>query len=169
MILAPITSTVLLWIPFKEIFHLVRYPNWQSAITVTGTGRDSFRTIVSGTELCHFRYGHSLGPIPKLGSMHGSHFRYGALPVPVRSFTGPRTETGLYVRGPISGTELCQFRYGHSLGPVPKLGSIHVVPFPVRGSASTGTVIHWVPYQYWTLCAVGTPVGGFVVGLWVCG
>jgi hypothetical protein len=33
-----------------------------------------------------------------------SYFRYGALPVPVQSFTGSRTETGLYVRGPISGT-----------------------------------------------------------------
>ena len=118
MILAPITSTVLLWIPFKEIFHLVRYPNWQSAIT--GTGRDSFCTIF-GTELCHFRYGHSLGPVPKLGSMRGSHFRYRALPVPVRSFTGPRTGTGLYARGTISSTGLCQFRYGPFYGPVLEL------------------------------------------------
>jgi hypothetical protein len=118
-VLAPITSTVLFCIPFKEIFHLVRYPNWQSAIT--GTGRDSFCTIF-GTELCHFRYGHSLGPVPKLGSMRGSHFRYRALPVPVRSFTGPRTAT------------------------------VCVVPFLVRGSASSGTVIHWAPYQNWALC-----------------
>jgi hypothetical protein len=94
-VLAPITSTVLFWIPLQEIFHLVRYPNRQSAIT--GTGRDSFRTI-SGTGLCHFRYSHSLGPVPKLGSMR-------------------------------------------------------VVPFPVRGTASSGTVIHWVPYRNWTLCA----------------
>jgi hypothetical protein len=36
--------------------------------SIIGTGRDSFRTI-SGTGLCHFRYGHSLGPVPKLGSM----------------------------------------------------------------------------------------------------
>jgi hypothetical protein len=123
------------------------------------------RGPISSTGLCQFRYGHSLGPVPKLGSMcvvpfpvrgsassstvihwapyqnAWSHFRYGALPVPVRSFTGPCTETGLYARGPISGTGLCQFRYGHSLGPVPKLGS---------------------------MCAVGTPIGGFV-GLWVCG
>jgi hypothetical protein len=167
-VLAPITSTVLFWIPFKEKFHLVRYPNWQSAIT--GTGRDSFRTI-SGTELCQFWYGHSLGPVLKLGSMRvvlfpvrgsassgrvihwapyqnwalcaWSHFRYGALPVPVRSFTGPRTETGLYVHGPFFGTGLCQFRYGHSPGPVPKLDSM-------RG----GYACRWV-------C-------GFV-GLWVCG
>ena len=122
-VMAPITGTVLFWIPLKEIFHLVRYPNRQSAIT--GTGRDSFCTI-SGTGLCLFRYGHSLGPIPKLGSMRmvpfpvrgsacsgtvihwapyrnwapcaWSHFRYGALPVPVRTFTVSRTETGLYVR-----------------------------------------------------------------------
>jgi hypothetical protein len=47
-----------------------------------------------------------------------SHFRYGALPVPVRSFTGPRTGTGLYARGPISCTGLCQFRYGPFYGPV---------------------------------------------------
>ena len=116
-VLAPITSTVLFWI------HLVRYPNRQSAIT--GTGHDSFCTI-SSTELCHFRYGHSLGPIPKLGAMcvvpcpvrgsassgtvihwslyqnwalcAWSHFQYGALAVPVRSFTGSRTKTGLYAR-----------------------------------------------------------------------
>jgi hypothetical protein len=53
------------------------------------------------------------------------HFRYWALPVPVRSFTGPRTGTGLYARGPISGTGLCQFRYGHSLQKKPL--------FPLRG------------------------------------
>jgi hypothetical protein len=94
-VLAPITSTVLFWIPLQEIFHLVRCPNRQSAIT--GTGRDSFCTI-SGTGLCHFRYDHSLGPVPKLGSMR-------------------------------------------------------VVPFPGWGSASSGTVIHWAPYQNWTLCA----------------
>jgi hypothetical protein len=82
-----------------------------------------------------------------------SHFRYGALPVPVRSFTGPRTGTGLYARGPISGMGLCQFRYGHSLGPVPELDSMRAVPFPVRGSANSGTVIHWAPYRNWTLCA----------------
>jgi hypothetical protein len=39
-VMAPISSTVLLRIPLLEMFHLVRYPNWQSAIT--GTGRDSF-------------------------------------------------------------------------------------------------------------------------------
>jgi hypothetical protein len=39
-VMAPISSIVLLQIPLLEIFHLVRYPNWQSAIT--GTGRDSF-------------------------------------------------------------------------------------------------------------------------------
>jgi hypothetical protein len=88
-----------------------------------------------------------------LGVTHSSHFCYWALPVPVRSFTGPRTGTGLYARGPISGTGLFQFRYGHSLGPVPELDSMRVVPFPVRGSASSGTVIHWAPYRNWTLCA----------------
>ena len=85
------------------------------------------------------------------------------MPFPVRSFIGPRTETGLDACGPISGTGLCQFRFGHSLGPVPELDSMRVVPFPVRGSASSGLVIHWVPYQNWTLCVVGMPVGGFVV------
>jgi hypothetical protein len=84
--LAPISSTVLFWIPLLEIFHLVRSPNWQSAIT--GTGRDSFCTIsgtglfqfqyglsrtrtglyargpISGAGLCHFRYSHS-GPVPE--------------------------------------------------------------------------------------------------------
>jgi hypothetical protein len=73
------------------------------------------------------------------------------MPFPVRSFIGPRTKTGLYARGPISSLGHCHFRYGHSLGPVPKMGSMHVVPFPVRGSASSGTVIHWAPYQNWAL------------------
>ena len=92
-------------------------------------------------------------PVLVLGVTHSSHFRYWALPVPVRSFTGPRTGTGLYARGPISGMGLCQFRYGHSLGPVPELDSMRAVPFPVRGSASSGTDIHWAPYRNWTLCA----------------
>ena len=135
-VLAPITSTVLFWIPFKEIFHLVRYPNSQSVIT--GTGRDSFCTI-SGTLQCHFRYGNSLGPVPKLGSMRvvpfpvrgsassgtvihwapyrnwalyaWSLFRYGTLPVPVWSFSGSRTETGLYARWvrPPVGLWVCGF------------------------------------------------------------
>jgi hypothetical protein len=76
-----------------------------------------------------------------------SHFRYRALPVPVRLcletvleldsmrvvpfpvssyaisgtvvFSVPsRTRTGLYARGPISSTGLCQFRCGCFLGPV---------------------------------------------------
>ena len=70
-VLAPITSTVLFWIPFKEIFHLVRYPNWQSAIT--GTGRDSCCTISS-----HW------APYQNWAQCAWSHFRYGALPVPVQ-------------------------------------------------------------------------------------
>ena len=107
-------------------------------------------------------------PYQNLALCAWSHFRCGALQFPVRSFTGPRTKTGLYTGCPISSTGLCQFRYGHSLGPVPKLGSIRVVPFPVWDSASSGTVINWVPYRNWTLCTVGTPIGGFV-GLWVCG
>ena len=53
-----------------------------------------------------------------------SHFRYQALPAPVLSLLGSRTRTGLYVRGPISGTGLCYFRYR----------------------------IHWAPYLNWTLC-----------------
>ena len=159
-VLALISSTVLFWIPLLENFHLVRSPNWQSAIT--GTGRDSFLTI-SGTGLCHFRYGHSLGPKLKLDSMRvvpfpvlgyansgtvivrvpyqnwtlctWSHFRYWAMPFPVRSLLGSSTRTGLYVCGPIFGTGLCHFRYGHSLGPVPKLDSMCVVTFPVLGYA----------------------------------
>ena len=53
------------------------------------------------------------------------------MPFPVRSFTGPRTETGLHARGLISGKGLFQFRYGRCKGPVPELGSMCVVPFPV--------------------------------------
>ena len=116
-VMAPISSTDLFWIPLLEIFHLVRSPNWQSAIT--GTGRDSFHTI-SSTGLCHFRCGQSLGPIPELDSMRmvsfpvqgssrsstvvvrvqylnwtlcvWSHFWYRALPVQVGSFLGFRPE-----------------------------------------------------------------------------
>jgi len=129
-VLAPITSTIIIWIPLQEIFHLVRYPNRQSAIT---GGRAHFIPFpvlgyaISGTVI-HW------APYRNWALCVWSHFRYGALPVPVRSFTGPRTETGLYARGPISGTGLC-----HS-----------------------GTVIHWAPYQNWTLC----PVGTLLVGLW---
>ena len=90
-VLAPISSTVLFWIPLPEIFHLVRYPNAQFAST--GTGRDSCRPI-SGIGLCQFRYGHSIGPVPELDSM----------PVPVRSFTGPRTGTEICAVGkPVGG------------------------------------------------------------------
>ena len=55
--------------------------------------------------------------------------------------SNPRTETGLYARGPISGTGLCQYWYGHSLGSVPILDSM-------RGG-----------YTRWWVC-------GFV-GLWL--
>ena len=34
-----------------------------------------------------------------------------ALPVTVRLFLGSRTRTGLYARGPISGTGLCHFPF----------------------------------------------------------
>ena len=46
-VMAPISSNilVLVWIPFPEIFHLVRSPNWQSAIT--GTGCDLFWEAVA--------------------------------------------------------------------------------------------------------------------------
>jgi len=114
--------TVLFWIPLQEISQLVH-----------GTQTGNLPLLVLG--VTHFV------PFPVLGyAVSGtvihwapyrnwalcvwSHFRYGALPVPVLSFTGPHTETGLYVRGPISGTGLCQFRYGHSLGPVPILDSM---------------------------------------------
>jgi hypothetical protein len=35
----------------------------------------------------------------------------------------------------------------HSLGPVPNLDSMRVVPFPVPGSASSGKFVLRVPYQ----------------------
>ena len=47
------------------------------------------------THLHHFQY-------------WASHFLYWAMPFLARSFTGPRTGTGLYARGPICGTGLCQ-------------------------------------------------------------
>jgi hypothetical protein len=101
----------------------------------------------------HFRYRAMPFPVRSfLGSVWNwhlcgwSHFWYRALPVPVWSFLGSRNRTGIYVRGPISGTGLCHFRYGHFLGPVLELASRCVVPFPVPGYATFGTVIFRVPY-----------------------
>jgi hypothetical protein len=84
------------------------------------------------------------------------------MPFPARSFTGPGTGTGLYACGPISGTGLCQFRYGHFLGPVLELASICVVPFPVPGYAISGTVVFRVPY------GTGIYVGGPISGTGLC-
>ena len=101
-VMAPISSTVLFWIPLLEIFHLVRYPNWQSAIT--GTVRDSFVPFpVLGVPFLVLGYAISgtvihWAPYRNWALCVWSHFRDGALPVPVRSFTGPRTKTGLYAR-----------------------------------------------------------------------
>ena len=109
-------------------------------------------------------------PALELSVTHSSHVRYGALPVPVQSFTGPRTGTGLNARGPISSTGLCQFWYGHFSVPYRnwtlcershfRHGALPVpvrsflgsrtgtgLSFPLRGSASSGTVIHWAPYR----------------------
>ncbi len=63
------------------------------------------------------------------------------------------TGTGCDSFCPISGTGLCHFQCGCSLGPVPELDSMPVVPFPVPGSASSGTVVHRAPYRNWMLCA----------------
>ncbi len=113
-VIALISSTVLLWIPLLEIFHLVRYPNWQSAIT--GTGCDSFVPFpVLGVPFPVLGYAISdmvihWAPYRNWTLCAWSHFRYRALPVSVWSFFGSRTRTGIYVRGLISGTGLCQFR-----------------------------------------------------------
>ena len=122
-VMAPISSTVLLRIPLLEIFHLVRYPNWQSAIT--GTGRDSFVPFpvlgvpfpvlgyaISGTvihwalywnwTLCAWSGSASSStvifrvPYWKWTLCVWSHLWYRALPVLVRSFLGSCTGTGLY-------------------------------------------------------------------------
>ena len=45
-------------------------------------------------------------------------------------------------------------------GPAPELDSMRVVPFPVPGSASSGTVIYRVPYWNWHLCVVPFTVPG---------
>jgi hypothetical protein len=65
-----------------------------------------------------------------------SHFRYRALPVPVRTFIRPGTGTGLYASDPISGTGLCQFRYGRLSGPVPELDSMRVAAQELGGRAA---------------------------------
>ncbi len=120
-VIVPISSDVLFGGLFLKILHILQSPNWQFAIT--GTERDSLCPI-SGTGLCQFKFGHSSGPVPELDSMQmvpflapgsassgtvvhwaryrnwtlckWSHFQYQALPVPVWSFIGPRTGTGLY-------------------------------------------------------------------------
>ena len=101
-VMAPISSTVLLRIPLLEIFHLVRYPNWQSAIT--GTGRDSFVPfLVLGIPFPVLGYAISgtvihWAPYRNWTLCTWSHFQYRALPVPVRSILGSRTRTELYAR-----------------------------------------------------------------------
>ena len=76
-------------------------PNAQFAST--GTERDSFvpfpvlGSASSGTVI-------QLAPYQNWTLCARSHFRYGALPVPVRSFTGPRTGTELCAVGkPVGG------------------------------------------------------------------
>ena len=107
-VLAPISSTVLFWIPLPEIFHLVRYPNAQFAST--GTGRDSFV------------------PFPVLGSASSGtvihwapywnwtlctryHFRYGALPAPIWSFLWSFTRTKLCAQWVHLLVCLCRFYF----------------------------------------------------------
>ena len=112
---------------------ICKYPNAQ--FTSTGNGIPISR---NGT---HFQYcpfsdptsgNFPFGTVPKLAICH---YWYCA---------------GLICT--ISGTGLCHFRYGHSLGPVPELDSMCVIPFPVLGSASSGMVVSRVPYRNWTLC-----------------
>jgi len=58
--------------------HFRKFSIWYSTQTGNlplGIGCDSFRTI-SGTGLCHFWFGHSLGPVPKLDSMRGGYARW---------------------------------------------------------------------------------------------
>jgi hypothetical protein len=62
--------------------------------TISGTGRP-----ISGTGLCHFQHGHSLGPVPELDSMRMVPFPVPGSASPVWSFLGSRTRTGIYVRG----------------------------------------------------------------------
>ena len=79
--------------------------------TISGTGRPisgTGRPILDSMRVVIFRV-----PYWNWHLCVWSHFRYRALLVSVRSFLGSRTRTGIYVRGPISGTGLCQFRYGH--------------------------------------------------------
>jgi hypothetical protein len=115
-VMAPISSTVLLMGS-----HFWKFSIWH------GTQTGNLPLLALGvTHLYHFRYWAShfrywampfparsfTGPVPELDSMPWSHFRYRALPVLARSFLGSHTGTGIYVCGPISGTGLCQFRYG---------------------------------------------------------
>ena len=123
-VMAPVSSTVLLGGPLLENFHLVQSPNWQSVIT--GTGRDSFRTI-SSAGLCHFWYGRSLGPVPELGSMCVVPFQVLGSSISATVVVGVPYQNWTLWAWSHFVTGLCQFRYGHSLGPVPELASMCMV------------------------------------------
>ncbi len=113
--------------------YICKYHYWQIASTGIGTASSS-----NGTHYWYCPFGESITvnfpycTVPLLANCHYWYWEW--------------------FNCPISGTGLCQFRYGHLLVPIPELDSMRIVPFPVLGSASSGMVICWAPYQNWTLC-----------------
>ncbi len=131
LVMAPSSSNIVFLIPFLELFPILQSQYQQ--FTSTGTSVNQFVPFPV--------LGSAFVPHPALGSSS-----YGT----VICWAKYRNWTLCF--NTISGTGLCQFRYGHSLGPVPDLDSMRLVPFPVLGSASSGTGIYRAPYRNWTLC-----------------
>ena len=129
---------------FRQTTLLCKYPNAQFTIT-----RNGILISSTGTHYQYFSFmdptsgNFPFGTVPKPVICHYwhcvwlilYHLWYWAMPFPVRSFIGPRIKAGLYGRGPISGTGLCQFRYG-------------ALPVPVRSflkmNRRRGRLLGWI-------------------------
>ncbi len=139
------------WHPFPVVIHTVLF--WIPLLLDSASENFPFGAVeyLPKRAICHTGTGVThVVPFPVLGSASSgtviqlapyrnwtlcvwSHFQYGVLPVPVWSFTGPRTGTDSSSRS--------YFRYG-------------ALPVPVRSFLGSRTRTE--------LCAVGKPVGGFV-------
>ena len=77
---------------------------------------------------------------------------------------------------PIFGMRIFQFQCSHSSSPVPVVDSMHLVPFPVRGYASSGMAVHWklnsvpvrlVPFPVRGYASSGTDIHRALFRNWV--
>jgi hypothetical protein len=123
----------------------------------------------------HYRYWHSVVPIPVLAILHfGSvpvwaqsitgtgiqwcqHWywrfctlvqcQYGHIPLLVLAFNCARTGIGICA---LWGT--FHYWYWHSIVPILVLAFLHFGSVPVWARSITRTGIQWCPYQYWLFC-----------------